>query len=173
MLRKSSGPLRPWRRLRARRAASLRVSGYSALLQRSASRRATACMNSTSSGSGLRSVLAIASTPRSATSRRRISASISFLNCSMRLVVLVVLEPLLERRQLAADLLAAGLHQLLEHRVEVEVPQRAVQVVRAADRPAGLHAGEALHGLAGQGPHHAPRRRSSAPGRAAGRSPRA
>ena len=41
-------------------------------------------MKSTSSGSGLRSVLAIASTPRSATSRRRISASISFLSCSMR-----------------------------------------------------------------------------------------
>ena len=41
-------------------------------------------MKSTSSGSGLRSVLAMASTPRSATRRRRISASISFLSWSMR-----------------------------------------------------------------------------------------
>ncbi len=41
-------------------------------------------MKSTSSGSGLRKVLAIASAPRSATRRRRISASTSFLNCSMR-----------------------------------------------------------------------------------------
>src|SRR3954465_10552663 len=33
VLRKSSGPLRPWRRLRARRAASLRGSGDSALFR--------------------------------------------------------------------------------------------------------------------------------------------
>jgi hypothetical protein len=83
VLRKSSGPLRPWRRLRARRAANFRVSGWSALRNASISSR-LACMKSTSSGSGLRSVLAIASMPRSATRRRRISASISFLNRSMR-----------------------------------------------------------------------------------------
>ena len=72
----------------------------------------------------------------------------------MRLVVLVLLEPLLERRQLAADFLAAGVHQLLLHALEIEVAQRAIQVVRAADRAAGLHAGEALHGLLGERPHH-------------------
>ena len=70
------------------------------------------------------------------------------------MLVLVALESLLERRQLAADLLAGGLHQLLEHAVEVEVAQRAVQVVRAADGAPRLHAGEALHRLAGQRPHH-------------------
>ena len=37
-------------------------------------------MKSTSSGSGFRSVRAIASTPRSATSARRISLSISFFS---------------------------------------------------------------------------------------------
>ena len=38
--------------------------------------------------------------------------------------------------------------------VEVEVAQRAVEVVRAADGAPGLHAGEALHRLAGEGAHH-------------------
>ncbi len=76
-----------------------------------------------------------------------------FLELLDPFVVLVVLEALLERGQLATDLLAAGFHQLFEHRVEIEVAQRAIQVVRATDRPAGLHAGEALHGLSGQGAH--------------------
>jgi hypothetical protein len=47
----------------------------------------------------------------------------------------------------------AGLaHEPVEHAVEVEVPQRAVEVVGAADGPARLHAGVALDGLAGRGP---------------------
>ena len=122
-------------------------------------------MKSTSSGSGLRSVLAIASTPRSATSRRRISASISFLNCSMRSSYSSLLEALLERRQLAArPARGPASISLLEHAVEVEVPQRAVQVVRAADRPAGLHAGEAAARPGGPAPASSPRRRSAAPG---------
>ncbi len=69
-------------------------------------------------------------------------------------LVLLFLEALLERRELAADLLPGGLHQLLEHPVEVEVAQRAVEVVGAADGAAGLHPGEALHRLAGHRPHH-------------------
>ena len=72
----------------------------------------------------------------------------------MRRSVLVLLEALLELGQLTAGLLAGGLHELVHHPVEVEVPQRAVQVVGAADRPAGLHAGVPGDGLAGQGPHH-------------------
>ena len=43
-----------------------------------------ACMNSTSDGSGLRRLRASASAPWSATSRRLISASISFFSSSMR-----------------------------------------------------------------------------------------
>ena len=74
--RKSSGPLRPWRRLRASRTASLRDSGASDLRRATSSSR-VACMTSMSSGSGLRIDLASASLPRSATSRRRISSSIS------------------------------------------------------------------------------------------------
>ena len=70
----------------------------------------------------------------------------------MRLWYSSLLEPLLERRQLAADLLAGGLHQLLEHAVEVEVPQRPVQVVRAADGPARLHAGVAAARPGGPAP---------------------
>ena len=51
-------------------------------------------------------------------------------------------------------LLAGLLHELVEHAVEVEVPQRAVQVVGAADRPARLHARVAAHGLAGERLEH-------------------
>ena len=50
--------------------------------------------------------------------------------------------------------MSRGLEQLVEHPVEVEVAQRAVEVVRASHRAPGLHAGEALHGLAGHRPHH-------------------
>ena len=111
-------------------------------------------MNSTSSGSGLRSVLAIASAPRSATSRRRISASISPLNCSMRCSYSS------RSRRSSSDVSSpptcsrVASISLSSMPVEVEVAQRAVQVVRAADRAARLHAGEALHGLAGHRPHH-------------------
>ena len=68
---------------------------------------------------------------------------------------LVALEALLELGERLGALLAGLLHELLEQVVEIEVPQRAVQVVGAADRAARLHAGEALHRLAGDGAHHA------------------
>ncbi len=82
MARKSNGPLRLCFRFRARRAASFLVSGCIALRMFAISSR-EACMKSTSSGSGLRSVFAIASTPLSATSLRRISDSISFFRSSI------------------------------------------------------------------------------------------
>ena len=53
-------------------------------------------------------------------------------------LVLVPLQPLLQRGELVGGLFPGLLHQAVEHAVEVEVPQRAVQV-GAADRPAGLH----------------------------------
>ena len=110
-------------------------------------------MNSTSSGSGLRKRLG----HRLRTTVGDEAAADLGLDLLLELldalVVLVVLESLLERRQLTADLFAAGLHQLLEHAVEVEVAQRAVQVVGAADRAPRLHAGESLHRLAGQRAH--------------------
>ena len=99
-----------------------------------------ACMKSTSSGSGLRSVRAIASTPRSATRRRRISASISFRSWSMRISYSSCSRRSSSGVSGPGGLLARLLHQPLEHAVEVEVPQRAVQVVGAADGPARLHA---------------------------------
>ena len=46
------------------------------------------------------------------------------------------------------------LHEPLQDAVEVEVPQRAVQVVGAADRPAGLHAGESRNCLTRDRAHH-------------------
>ena len=61
---------------------------------------------------------------------------------------LVALEALLEGGHVAADFLASGIHELLEHAVEIEVPQRAVEVVRAADWAARLHAGVPADGLA-------------------------
>ena len=67
-------------------------------------------------------------------------------------LVLVPLQPLLQ--QGFGSLLPGLLHQAVEHAVEVEVPQRAVQVVGAADRPAGLHPRVAPHRLAGQGLRH-------------------
>ncbi len=96
--RKSSGPLRPWRRFRARRTASLRVSGWMARRSDASSSR-VACMKSMSSGSGLRNDRASASVPRSATSRRRISSSISLRRLSSAGLVLVAGQALLERRQ--------------------------------------------------------------------------
>ena len=70
------------------------------------------------------------------------------------MLVLLALEALLQRRHLALELLLGRLHQLVEHRVEVEVPQRAIQVVRATDWSAGLHPREPLDRLAGHRPHH-------------------
>ena len=62
-------------------------------------------MKSTSSGSGLRSVRAIASTPRSATSRRRISASIISFRTLQPAFEVLAREPLVERA--LADLLVS------------------------------------------------------------------
>ena len=69
-------------------------------------------------------------------------------------LVLVALQTLLERGEGLRGVLTGLLHQLFEHTLEVEVPQRAVQVVRAADGTARLHAGVTLHGLSGHGAHH-------------------
>ena len=101
-----------------------------------------ACMKSTSSGSGLRSVRAIASTPRSATRRRRISASI--ISCSSRRRASYSSSWRRAASGSAGDVpLLPGLsHEAGAELVEVELPQRPVQVVGAADRAAGLHAGE-------------------------------
>ena len=100
-------------------------------------------MKSTSSGNGLRNVRAIASTPRSATSRRRISASIISLKTLSR--------PSKSSRASRSSnapspiwRLSCGLlHHLADETVGVELTQRAVEVVRAADRSARLHAREA------------------------------
>ena len=108
-------------------------------------------MKSMSSGSGLRNVLAIASAPRSATSRRRISASTSLRSLSMPGLVLVLDQPLLERGHAAVGLVLRGLHHALEHAVEIEVAQGPVEVIRAADRTARLHAGEAGTAWRGEG----------------------
>ena len=66
-------------------------------------------------------------------------------------LVLVGDESLLEGGEPAApDRLVAGLfEQPGQHPFEVEVPQRAIEVVGAADRPAGFHACIAVHCLAG------------------------
>ncbi len=68
-------------------------------------------------------------------------------------LVLVALEPLLERGERLGRLLVGLLHEPVEHAIEIEVPQRAVQVVGAADRPTGFHAGVAPHRLARDRPH--------------------
>ena len=147
--RKSSGPLRPWRRLRARRTASLRESGWSDLRSATSSSR-VACITSMSSGSGLRSDLARASLPRSATSRRRISFSISWRSWSMRdwyssrssrsssAVSVAIGSPRL-RGRVVVERGGGGpgrLHQPVQHPVEVEVPQRPVEVVGPPHRAA-------------------------------------
>ena len=94
------GPLRPWRRLRARRTASLRVRGWMARRSEASSSR-VACMKSISSGRGLRRERASASVPRSATSRRRISSSSSRRQAVEAALELVAGQPLLERRSAA------------------------------------------------------------------------
>ena len=82
----------------------------------------------------------------------------------MRGLVLVAGQPLLQVGQRAAGRARLGLgHQPLEHRVEVEVPQRPVEVVGAADRTAGLHAGVAVDGVAGHHVHQAGVGRRAAP----------
>ena len=69
------------------------------------------------------------------------------------LLELVALQTLLERRELAG-FLASGVHQTLEHGVELEVPQRPVEVVGATHGSPRLHPGEARDGAAGDGAHH-------------------
>ena len=106
-------------------------------------------MKSTSSGSGLRRVLAMAWAPRSATSRRRISASTSWRSWVIRASY-----SSFRRRSSSAGQLAAApglVHQAGEHAIEIEVAQGPIQVVRATDGPSRLHPGVALDGLAGDG----------------------
>ena len=69
-------------------------------------------------------------------------------------LVLVTGEALLEIRRGFAVFVLFLLEQPFEHTINVEVPQRAVQVVGAADRAARLHAGVPLDGLAGDSSHH-------------------
>ena len=165
MERKSSGPFRPCRRLRASRTASLRDRGTRALRRATSSSR-VACMTSMSSGRGLRNDLARASLPRSATSRRRISFSISARSWSMRAwnssrssrssrAVSVTGGAAGRRVVVEGTGRGPGLgHQALQHAVEVEVPQRPVEVVGPTHRPARLHAGVPAHRLAGHRGHH-------------------
>jgi hypothetical protein len=68
-------------------------------------------------------------------------------------LVFVALQALFELRQFARLLLRC-LHQPVEHAVEVEVAQRAVEVIRAAHRATWLHAAEAGDGRFGDRPHH-------------------
>ena len=71
-------------------------------------------------------------------------------------LVFVALEALLEVGEIlgVAVVVLILFEQPLEHAVEIEVPQRAVEVVGATDRAPRLHAGVALHGLTGDTPHH-------------------
>ena len=55
--------------------------------------------------------------------------------------------------QFTTDFLLACLHEFLQHIVEVEIAQGAVQVVRATHGTSWLHAGETLHRLLGQCSH--------------------
>ena len=57
-------------------------------------------------------------------------------------LVLVALQALLERGHVLVLTLLGLVHQPFQDPVEVEVPQRPVQVVGTADRPAGLHPGD-------------------------------
>ena len=153
MLRKSSGPLRPWRRLRASRTASLRVSGAMALRRATSSSR-LACMKSMSSGSGLRTRLGHRLRPPVGDQPAAdLGLDLPAQGVQAGLVLLPG-QPLLEVGQLTAGLLAGGLHHPLQHGVEVELAEGAVQVVGAADRPARLHAGVAGDGGAGDGAQH-------------------
>ena len=95
----------------------------------------------------------MASTPRSATSAPADLGLDLLLQLIDAGLVLVLLEALLERRERLGRVLPGLLHQPVEHAVEIEVPQRAVEVVGAADGPARLHAGVAAHRLAGDRAH--------------------
>ena len=59
--------------------------------------------------------------------------------------VLLAREPLVERAFADLLVLLGLLHHLGDEAFGVELPQRAVEVVRAADRTTGLHPGEARH----------------------------
>ena len=127
-------------------------------------------MKSTSSGKGLRSDRARASTPRSATSRRRISASISRRSSSIRALYsssssrcsrAVSLRggpggapPWAPPSAWGGVLESALGHEPRQHTVEIEVPERAVEVVRAAHRATGLHARIAADGEPGDRCQH-------------------
>ena len=141
MWRRSTGPRRRRRRLRARRTASFRLSGRRARSSWAISSR-FACMTSRSSGRGLRTDLASASAPRSSTSRSRISRSISAFSCSMRAAT-----SSWARRAESSSSAADPLEQSLLKGLELEIAQRSIEVVRPADGAPGLHAGVARDGL--------------------------
>ncbi len=69
------------------------------------------------------------------------------------MLVLVGLQPRIEAVLILGGGLPGRLEQLGQHTVEVELAQRAIQVIGAADRSAGLHAGVTSHRLAGDRPH--------------------
>ena len=155
MERKSSGPLRPWRRLRARRTASLRDRGCEGLAQghqlvpggvhdvdvlgqRLAQRL----------GQGLAPPVGHQPAPDLV-----LDLGPELVDAGLELVPQ---QSLLQggqrdrraagRRRVVVEGTGRGPglgHQPLQHAVEVEVPQRPVEVVGPPDRPARLHAGVA------------------------------
>ena len=69
-------------------------------------------------------------------------------------LVLLLGQPFLQLGELPARLLAGRFHHSPEDGVKVELPEGAVQVVGATDRPARLHPGIAGHRGSGDGAHH-------------------
>ena len=153
--RKSSGPLRPWRRLRASRTASLRDSGWRAR-----------CSTGQLVAGGVHDVDVLGQRLAHRAGQRLGAAVLDQAAPDLGLhgpaelldagLVLVGGQPLLEVGQPVARRPGLGLaHQLGQHGVEVEVPQRPVEVVGAADRAARLHAGVAVDRVAGHHVHQA------------------
>ena len=68
--------------------------------------------------------------------------------------VFIFFEAFLKSRQITTSFLFAGLHEFLQHVVQIKISQSAVQVIRASDRTTWLHPSKALHGLFSQGTHH-------------------
>ena len=98
----------------------------------------------------------MASTPRSATRRRRISDSTSSFSSRRR-----AWNSSSARRSASVAVAYLALLARLAHHpggqaLEVQLPQRSIEVVGAADGPAGLHAREAVHGHTGELAHLLP-----------------
>ena len=158
VLRKSSGPLRPCRRLRASRTASFRDRGCRALRRATSSSRAgvhdvdvLGQRLAQRLGQGLAPPVGHQPSPDLV-----LDLALEAVHPGLELVAEQALLQGGESRGVAGGGGAAGslpvlglLHQALEQPVEVEVPQRAVEVVGPAHRPAGLHPGVPGHRLAG------------------------